>query len=295
MRSTLPYKSPLLHEIVHQFGARVNYNRILKWKAENHNFQNIFSGSHWLYSGAKEIDPAPGTTMPYEKGSLPLGQLGGFRESSIKRCDEPSASCILSPENGFPAHETYSIEPSHFNSNGTRAIYNDRELYIMGLIPFSEVLEEWSWVRRARTARFTAGGAIVIYTDRRPSTSGSDRGFYTITKEQYYEYLTLPNADGSSIPVSERERKPDHTTSQKHFNALALIIQDPSNPLTAEQLMETRTQLRQMSMPMSDGTDNTNFWEATGGRATIEFGKARESLFCKLKNSEDTVTARCMP
>jgi hypothetical protein len=64
------------------------------------------------------------------------------------------------------------------------------------------------------------------------------------------------------------ERIPDYQSSQKDFQALVVVVTD--EPVSDEEwaLIESDILKQEKQGPVNDEMQ-TNFWEATGGRATI--------------------------
>src|SRR4029079_9512531 len=62
-------------------------------------------------------------------------------------------------------------------------------------------------------------------------------------------------------------RIPDDTTSQKAFRTLVIVLS--RGPLAPARLALYDDDIRAFSLPGDDGTYLYNFWEATGGRATM--------------------------
>ena len=73
------------------------------------------------------------------------------------------------------------------------------------------------------------------------------------------------------IVAANGARVPDWRSSQKSFRAAVVLITDDSFPATRTALGELREDLRAFSHPGPEGDDSRyNFWEATGGRATVK-------------------------
>lgn len=67
-------------------------------------------------------------------------------------------------------------------------------------------------------------------------------------------------------------RVPSHEDSQKEFRAAVVLIVDEDNPQTDAVLGQLGEEARRFSNPGADEHDDINFWEATGGRASITMG-----------------------
>ena len=282
--STHIYKSAFLHELGHRWGAYTTHTA-RKYFEDNEDplFEHVFSSGHWQSSGGSRVSPSLG------EGTV-WGQLGGFHQESMQSCtglDPPcgftslplfkkdAAGVVLRNADGTPQscndivtligqltplpncflkpEGLFTMDGYLRHTGGPRAIYNDRELYLMGLIPSSE-LKTFSWMVRTPAERYKNSLLIEIYSPKKIEIEPT-------------KFLRLLSHNG----VTALERDPPAASSQKHFKILVMLIQDPKNPLEQSKLDEIVEQLKLMETRGSDNTDNTNFWEATGGRASIKF------------------------
>ena len=125
-----------------------------------------------------------------------------------------------------------------YASNGLR--YAPLELYLMGLIPLREVPD----IQIARDASFTANG---IFTAS-----------------------SIATVTGAQIVAIDGPRVPDHTVSQRDFHALFVVV--TKAPLNNPGWARYDQQAVEFGRAANDGDDfNSNFWEATGGRARMDF------------------------
>jgi len=143
-------------------------------------------------------------------------------------------------------------------------VYNDLELYLMGLIPASDVAGP------IRTLINPTYQSTVVPP---PPSAGFDPGVFV---SQFYD---IYHADGireiqfEDIITAVGERNPDHQNSQKAFKSVLVVPYD--RPLTDTEFAALDYQMREYEKPDSDfgplthSLDHT-FEAATGGRATLE-------------------------
>ena len=198
---------PALHELAHQWANFVLPTHSVS--STGTSLTSFLFGSHWGFTG--------GNTK---------GQLGGFEQSSLV-------------ENG---QNSYSVgEFGTFANGGNGVPYNDLELYLMGMIPVSEVADFDMF-------------ANITSLDIVSSTftfSAEDRT--TFTPESLEELLG--------------QREPSFEDSQKDFKILAIVLTDHS--LSQEEWTKVDSTVEWFSNPGDDGTYLYNFWEATRGIGTV--------------------------
>jgi len=142
---------------------------------------------------------------------------------------------------------TYSVAPFGTFANGGNSIpYSPIELYLMGLVGPDEVPD----LHVAENASF-----INATTFRADSVS-------TVTIED--------------IIAREGARVPDVATSQKAFKALQVIL-TPA-PLSNAEWIAFDREVHDFELDGDDGNSVFNFFEATGGRGTLEMGNLFASL-----------------
>ena len=207
---------PTSHEILHNWG-----NFVIPSEAVSDFGTNLTSfplGGHWGFTG--------GNTK---------GQLGGFDQNTLV-------------DNG---NGSYTLDSFGLNANGGNSVpYNDIELYLMGMIPLSEV------------AAFDGFTTI---------TSIADNGNDTWTLE-----ATKTNYTPASLNTLLENRVPSSTTAQKDFKALVIVITDA--PLTTDEWDLLDFQAELYSRNSDDGFSTLyNFWEATRGLGTIEMSNLESS------------------
>ena len=198
---------PALHELAHQWANFALPTHSVS--STGTNLTSFLFGSHWGFTG--------GNTK---------GQLGGFEQSSLV-------------DNG---QNSYSVgEFGTFANGGNGVPSNDLELYLMGMLPISEVGD---------FDMFTNITALDIVSSTF-SFSAEDRT--TFTPESLEELLG--------------QREPSFEDSQKDFKVLAIVLTD--NPLSEEEWTKVDATVEWFSNPGDDGTYLYNFWEATRGIGTV--------------------------
>lgn len=172
-----------------------------------------------------EFEPHWGFT-----GGDTRGQLGGFRQSTL--------------EAGIGGNPNrYKAEPFGQFANGGNAVpYSQMELYLMGMIPVSQV------------APFDVFRNVTAFD------------------QQTYEFeaATRVRYDSARIESELGRRSPTSQTSQKDFRLLIVVLSGA--PLTAAEMEGFDRDAERFGRKADDGTEFYNFWEATGGRGTLETG-----------------------
>ena len=132
-----------------------------------------------------------------------------------------------------------------FGTVGGGGPYSPIELYFAGLIGPEEVPDLWV----ARDGRWTedrdANGHPIFHAPR-VETYSIDR-----------------------IIAEHGARSPDHRQSQKRFRAAMVLLVDDEFPVDADELNALSESIEKFARKGDDGTGSYNFWEATGGRATL--------------------------
>ncbi len=126
------------------------------------------------------------------------------------------------------------------------------ELYLAGLIPPEEVPD--LWVAEDGKALRDGDGNIVVAENGFPMFTASRVRTYTI----------------EDIIAEHGPRDPDHSSAQTEFRAAAILLIDRDNPATREILETVSNNISWFSYRGMDEYSQTfNFYEATGGRASI--------------------------
>ena len=137
------------------------------------------------------------------------------------------------------------------NTNTTGTLYSPLELYLMGLIPASEVPD------------------ITYATEDDGSNLDPLTGDFSATRLQTLTSQDIVNLLGPRTPVP--------FDADRNFRAINVLL-TVGSPTQAE-LDEMDTAIELFSRGGTDGDPtNYNFWEATGGRATLQFGGLHQFL-----------------
>lgn len=129
-----------------------------------------------------------------------------------------------------------------FGWAGNYKPYSPIELYLAGFIPPNQVPELWN----------AEDG----------ESEESSRGVFSATKITKYTIDDIIAKHGARIP--------DHTQSQKDFRAMAVLLVDNRLTLDKMALEIISNDVSWFSHPGEDQEHIFNFFEATGGRATIK-------------------------
>ena len=189
-----------------------------------------------MHSWANYAIPAPVWCRSHWGFSSANGQLGGFDRANLVdhgggRYSAGSFGLIANGGNGVP--------------------YSPIELYFAGLIPPSEVPELWvaeggTWLKDA-SGNSVYGDSGPIFTASKVSTRSIER-----------------------IVAENGARIPDSNQSQKEFRAALILVVDPLHPARQSTLNDLSEAVQQFTHAGKDEVDYLyNFWEATGGRATL--------------------------
>lgn len=173
------------------------------------------------------------------------GQLGGFRPEFITLNLDGFSNKFQA---GFKGKE----EGFGITANGRNSVpYSKIELYLWGLIPKNEVppLKVYS-------------GLSLLPNEKRKGVFFADNvKTYTV----------------NDIVALNGERIPSVNNSQKEFRVLTVIVS--VNPVSESEWKIVNNDLEWLSKKGDDGDINLfNFWEATGGRATIKTDGLKNSL-----------------
>ena len=161
------------------------------------------------------------------------GQLGGWKPGSLESLGG-GAYRAQNPRTGSFASF------GSFANGGNGLPYSEFELYVMGLIPPAEVLND-----------------IVIAN-----------GFqWTNSSEGRFTATSLTTRTMAQVIATDGARVPAHTTSQRDFRVLYLLLS--SGPLSTEDWRSADKDVYDFALEGSDGSSSYNFWEATGGRASV--------------------------
>lgn len=120
--------------------------------------------------------------------------------------------------------------------------YGPLELYLAGLIPPEEVPDFWVAVD---------GGWI-----------DQESGIFTATEIKKYTIYDIIATYGRRVPPA--------SSSQREFRAAVILLIDEEDPTVDSKLLESLSaDIAWFSFSGTDESEENNFYEATGGRATI--------------------------
>ena len=214
---------PFLHELCHYWGA-MNIGQE-HGDATGH----YYDYGHW---GISDVH----------------GQLGGFDYATLETNVDGNPNKYKASSYWGQANYSKKVFLQSGTSNN---VYAPLELYLMGLIPASDVPD------------------IHIYKNvRAESDTSSDGIFYAESSET----ITM-----EEIVQNKGVRVPDWQDSQKSFRGLVVVLTEKKIN-DYEWGIIKRDVLVQELQQDDNNPQNTNFWEATGGRATIKLSGLKETL-----------------
>ena len=197
-----------LHEVMHNWGNEAEKSSLP--------ISSELSSGHWGY---RNIGGQLGGWLP---GSLETLENGLYRAKSPN------------PERGYGLWG---------GANNDYIPYSQFELYLMGMIPPSEIGYD---IKRAIDFE---------WADQFNGTFKAS-SIETLTIEEFIE--------------TEGPRQPSYVDSQKAFRGMYVVISD--RPLTLEEWRTADKAVRDFEYQGDNGGRNDNFWEATNGKGTFSFG-----------------------
>jgi hypothetical protein len=178
-------------------------------------------------------------------GGSTLGQLGGFKQSSLKTDIDDNA-------------KKYQVDYFGENANGGNGIpYNKFELYLMGLLPLTDV------------------PTFDCFPDAKNLSYSYDANFNAITTFTADTRVTYDNAKITSVLGT---RNPSYASSQKSFKALFVVLS--KSALTDKEWADYDSKVANFCKTGDNGSSDYNFWEATDGKGTFD----GSNLFSSLKD-----------
>ena len=164
------------------------------------------------------------------------GQLGGFDIADLV-------------DHGSDRYSAGVVAPAGVAANWRP--YSPIELYLAGFIPPEDVPDLW----------VAEDGEYLIENGRLVKSEDGDN-IFTASKVRTYTI--------EDIIAEHGERIPNSSQSQREFRAAAILLIDKDHPLVKWQLDAISADIAAFSYAGGDENDETyNFYEATGGRATI--------------------------
>lgn len=170
------------------------------------------------------------------------GQLGGWQPDSLEKLGDEHYQARNPRTGNFGFW-------SGFANGGNALPFSPFELYTMGLIGPDEVGHDikiangFSWIESS-PGTFTAADISTV---------------------------TM-----SEVIATDGPRTPDPSNSQKSFRALYLIL--TKSPLTIVEWGLFDEDVYRFSLAGDEGSGLYNFWEATGGRASLAMGDLQSSI-----------------
>lgn len=180
------------------------------------------------------------TDLPSHFGFSSAGrQLGGFDDATLKSLGGNQYQASITGRKGFGTY-----------ANGGNSVgYSDVELYLMGLLPPSEV-QPFHVATGAQWIDVAAGT---------------------------FSATTMTAQTVDDIIKQHGARTPDHTASQKEFHVLTVLV-STTTP-TESDLKAVAEQVGPFAHAGSDGNAyRMNFYEATRGKGTLQVIDAATAL-----------------
>ena len=130
--------------------------------------------------------------------------------------------------------------------------YSPIELYLAGFLPPEEVPDLW------------------VAEDGQWVDHASGNQMFTASRVRNHAIEDIVEMQGSRVP--------DHSQSQREFRAATVLLVDDHHPVTRRNLNQLSDDISWFSRNADDGDDRVyNFFEATGGRATIDMNDLSRS------------------
>ena len=167
------------------------------------------------------------------------GQLGGFDGADLVDLggDQYSAGSFGTIANG-----------------GNSVPYSPIELYFGGFVAAEQVPDLW----------VATDGRWVVVDRRRVETEAG---------HPVFSASEVRDVTVEEIIAEFGPRVPGQEASQKEFRAAVILLTDADHPATPSQLEELSQTVSAFSTNGDDGSSRYNFFEATGGRASMEMGE----------------------
>ena len=152
-----------------------------------------------------------------------------------------------------PYEEIVDLGENRFKAEkrGWSYRYGPLELYLAGLVPPEDVPDFW----------------VAIDGEWIDQESGT----FTATKIEKYTV--------SDVIAAYGKRVPEASISQREFRAAVILLIDEKDPTVDSKLLESLSaDIAWFSFPGMDESEENNFYEATGGRATLTMDGLSEFL-----------------
>jgi len=238
-------RGPVLHEISHYWANKFDFD------FNEDPYYRLGSSGHWSYLG-------------FFGGK---GQLGGYDAHTLEQTKDTDGGDLTFTDSDNNLWKVYSAESFGWNANGGGSIpYNDLELYLMGMIPKSDVADIMVPAPYGSPLTPDTNAYIV---DNNLEVSG--RSYFmaqNILRKSWEEIMS-----DHHIP----ERDPDASHSQKDFKVLTVLL-DTQMPQLHE-VNGISLQMEKFARQGDDGIDfNYNFWEATRHIGTLSSDRLDTAL-----------------
>ncbi len=174
---------------------------------------------------------------PHWEFTSAYGQLGGFK-----------ADQLVDLGNGRYTAGSFGT----FINRVGNIPYSPIELYLAGFIPAEEVPD-----------LLVAVGAEWL-RDANGQPVRADNGHFVFTADGIKRYSV------EDLIAEHGARTPAYPEAQRDFRAATILLIDESHPVYASQLDKLSDEVAKFSHPGDDLSRRINFFEATGGRATLE-------------------------
>lgn len=140
-------------------------------------------------------------------------------------------------------------------ANGGNSVpYSPIELYLAGLVEAEQVPDLWV---------ATDGRWVVV--DRRRVETEAGHPVFSASEVRDVTVEEIIAEFGPRVPGPE--------ASQREFRAAVILLTDSDHPATPSQLEELSQTVTAFSMNGDDGSSRYNYFEATGGRASMKMGE----------------------
>ncbi len=173
------------------------------------------------------------------------GQMGGFKPEFV-------TSKLDGEANKYQAGYKNKEDGFGVTSNGRNKIpYSKIELYLLGLIPKTEV------------------PTIKVYSGLSLPVGETRKGVFYATEVKTYTIDDIIAINGERLPSVEN--------SQKLFRILTVVVSN--RPVSQKEWETVNADIEWFTKQADDGNNDLyNYWEATGGRATIKMDGLKGSL-----------------
>jgi uncharacterized protein (TIGR02145 family) len=243
-------QGPTLHELLHYWANKFNFDY-----AEAP-YYRLGSGGHWGRTG-------------FFGGK---GQIGGYKAQTFK--DEN-----LEYQGRKSNYKIYSAQYFGWNANGGNSIpYNDVELYLMGMIPLSDVKDILL--------------PIPYATDISHEDVAKNNPDVDVDRSRKYFMVPFEKKDGTPYQnagvtrksladiLSENnipQREPNYKNSQKDFKVLTVLLDTKMPSRYDVDVVSARVE--SLTFAGDDHNDRSyNFWEATRGKGTLNADNIDKAL-----------------